>query len=307
MKYAGIVRHLRDQDDSYTSSRCVFEMCADSGAHIELSREPPPNTFEKIFIIKGSPQQIHHAQHLIRIKVWLWPVTVCSCDHVALFRFFHRFGEKGLNRRGQESVGRGREDANAAVATIDGAGNQQNDEGKAVCAQQYYGQQSQQNMTYPPGAYTMHYQQPGAQQQPLSQSAQFTSTPTVIPHTVLAENRRRDEGKAVCAQQYYGQQSQQNMTYPPGAYTMHYQQPGAQQQPLSQSAQFTTTPTVNPHTGQPDYSAQWAEYYRSIGMHDQATAIENHLRINAASATALRSFAQSVQPSQQIELPWFVD
>ncbi|VDM46938.1 unnamed protein product [Toxocara canis] len=90
------------------------------------------------------------------------------------------------------------------------------------------------------------------------------------------------------------------MTYPPGAYTMHYQQPGAQQQPLSQSAQFTTTPTVNPHTGQPDYSAQWAEYYRSIGMHDQATAIENHLRINAASATALQSFAQSVQPSQQI-------
>ncbi|VDM46937.1 unnamed protein product [Toxocara canis] len=54
---------------SVATVRNSNDMCADSGAHIELSREPPPNTFEKIFIIKGSPQQIHHAQHLIRIKV----------------------------------------------------------------------------------------------------------------------------------------------------------------------------------------------------------------------------------------------
>ncbi|CAD6211829.1 GSCOCG00003853001-RA-CDS [Cotesia congregata] len=31
---------------------------------------------------------------------------------------------------------------------------------------------------------------------------------------------------------------------------------------------------INPQTGQPDYSAQWAEYYRSLGMHREAELIE---------------------------------
>ena len=31
---------------------------------------------------------------------------------------------------------------------------------------------------------------------------------------------------------------------------------------------------VNPQTGQADYSAQWAEYYRSMGMVKEAEAIE---------------------------------
>lgn len=30
---------------------------------------------------------------------------------------------------------------------------------------------------------------------------------------------------------------------------------------------------MNPSTGQPDYSLQWAEYYRSLGMHREAEAI----------------------------------
>lgn len=33
---------------------------------------------------------------------------------------------------------------------------------------------------------------------------------------------------------------------------------------------------VNPQTGQMDYSAAWAEYYRQQGMYQQAQAITQH-------------------------------
>lgn len=36
--------------------------------------------------------------------------------------------------------------------------------------------------------------------------------------------------------------------------------------------------SVNPATGQPDYSLQWAEYYRSLGMHREAEMIEQQVR-----------------------------
>ncbi|KHN72138.1 Far upstream element-binding protein 1 [Toxocara canis] len=215
----------------------VKQLCADSGAHIELSREPPPNPFEKIFIIRGSPQQIHHAQHLIRIKVGDIPPDTP----------LPQFEQGSASGRGDvydlaQNVG-----SNASR----GYGGGTTHLGAAV-AGQWTGQWN-----------------------------------------VGVGNQLSDASQAACAQQCYGQQSQQHMGYPPSAYTMQYQQP------LFQSAHFTTASTVNPHTGQPDYSAQWAEYYRSIGMHDQAAAIENHLKMNAVSATAVRSFVQSAEPSQQ--------
>lgn len=48
----------------------------------------------------------------------------------------------------------------------------------------------------------------------------------------------------------------------PGGYQQ--QQWGAQQ-PTEQVAPQPQQVSVNPSTGQPDYSLQWAEYYRSLG------------------------------------------
>ena len=40
---------------------------------------------------------------------------------------------------------------------------------------------------------------------------------------------------------------------------------------------------MNPQAGQPDYSAQWAEYYRNMGMMREAEAIEQQSKLKAAA------------------------
>lgn len=49
-----------------------------SGAHVELQRNPPPNTDPgvRIFTIRGVPQQIELARHLIDEKVGVSPISV---------------------------------------------------------------------------------------------------------------------------------------------------------------------------------------------------------------------------------------
>ena len=52
---------------------------------------------------------------------------------------------------------------------------------------------------------------------------------------------------------------------------------------LSIELTLTSTAGVNPQTGQPDYSAQWVEYYRSMGMTREAEAIEQQMRVRQLS------------------------
>ena len=44
-------------------------------------------------------------------------------------------------------------------------------------------------------------------------------------------------------------------------------------------------PTINPQTGQPDYSAAWAEYYRRQGMHEYADMILRQAQAGGQAAT----------------------
>lgn len=114
-------------------------------------------------------------------------------------------------------------------------------------------------------------------------------------------------GRNGSAAAYGAQQQQQYMGYGQGqqagqqdpnvsaAWAAYYQQYAAygaagQQQPTGaaavagqpQAAATTAQPSVNPSTGQADYSQAWVEYYRSLGMYEQADAI---LKQNTAAAT----------------------
>ena len=47
---------------------------------------------------------------------------------------------------------------------------------------------------------------------------------------------------------------------------------------------FKGSVPVNPQTGQPDYTAQWIQYYRSIGAMKDAEALEEQLKVNKVMA-----------------------
>lgn len=51
-----------------------------------------------------------------------------------------------------------------------------------------------------------------------------------------------------------------------------------QSQPQQQQQQVGGQMQISAAGGQPDYSKQWAEYYRSIGKIDEAEAIENQIK-----------------------------
>jgi len=50
-------------------------------------------------------------------------------------------------------------------------------------------------------------------------------------------------------------------------------------------------PAINPATGQPDYSAQWADYYRSLGMTKEAEMIEGQMPAAPQQAPAAAAAA----------------
>lgn len=189
-------------------------ICSESMAHVELSRDPPPNAQEKIFVIKGTPYQIHVAQHLIRIKVGDIPPGTPTPPFPGLPQPQFQQFQGGSDQFQQQWP------ANGGYV-----GNQD-----PAWPGQFYGQQQ-------PGFV------PGGGQ------PQFAS-----------------------AGQPFQQAAPQSMMQPGGA-QQHAPQPQGGGQPAQGPA-----PVINRTTGQPDYSAQWAEYYRSVGMHNEAAMIERQMK-----------------------------
>ncbi|KAL1456726.1 hypothetical protein WDU94_001430 [Cyamophila willieti] len=90
-----------------------------------------------------------------------------------------------------------------------------------------------------------------------------------------------------------------------------YGGPGPQsqpQQPWQQPNQPDPAPAqapvqVNPQTGQPDYSAQWAEYYRSLGMHREAEVIEQTAQIQKEQQSGIQRPGGPAAPAQPQPAP----
>ncbi|CAD6189421.1 unnamed protein product [Caenorhabditis auriculariae] len=189
----------------------IRQINAESGAHCELSAEPAKNTHEKVFIIKGTPYQIHHAQHIIRIKV----------------------GDV------------------------------------------------QPNTPVPP------FQQAGAANGAFPVAPQYAAPYTAQPVQGGQWNAVPAEGGWNSGGVFYGNPA--GATHAAPYANAQYQQPQtvahAHAQPAA-GVQINSQPAINPQTGQPDYSAQWAEYYRSVGLHEQAAMVENQMKQTAARGGA---------------------
>lgn len=186
-----------------------------SGAHVEIAKGAPPNLHEKIFIIRGNPQQIEHAKQLISERVGALPPG--------------QSGQPG----GPSSQG-------------------------------------------PPGQFQPQYPQQFPQPAPGQAYAApgwgnayqpWPSQPAAAGVTVATSDPTKAAADA-------------NAAAWAAYYTHYYQQPGQPQptqiQPQPQAQPQPQQPNVS--GAQPDYSAAWVEYYRSLGMFKEADMIEQQAR-----------------------------
>jgi far upstream element-binding protein len=245
----------------------VKQIEAESKARVELCRDPPANEAEKVIIIKGTPEAIHHAKHLIRIKVGdILPGTALPpFDPVAS-------GAIG------DRAGGGPGCVTGSVAGQSSVGGPSNSGGGGAWPGSFMS--SSQTSLY-------NYGTPADQASQGASSANGTSgTPgagqeaTAAWAAYYAQYYAAMYAAAQQPQQAGGQQQPQQ---PASAAPVPNSTPGGPQaqQPVQMSAQCQ--PIIDPISGQPDYSAQWAQYYRLMGMHDQATLMEQRAAAAAAA------------------------
>jgi hypothetical protein len=67
-----------------TGGETIKQINQQTGAHCELDRRPPPNPAEKVFVIRGSPDQIEQAKRIISEKIGMVCSNFCSLHNVKI-------------------------------------------------------------------------------------------------------------------------------------------------------------------------------------------------------------------------------
>jgi far upstream element-binding protein len=253
----------------------IKQISGETGAHVELSRDAPPNPNEKVFVIRGTPYQIHHVQHIIRIKVGdIAPGTPLPPFHTGSVTATLTAAPVAAplttvgNPYGPTSHPQTFNAAPAQQVQDPSVWNQYYNQQQAGFAAATANAAPQQ--TFANAAAQQHYQpMPGAMNTAVSQTPQL--------HPQVQQHHQAHQ-----MQQHAMAQPQQQISLqgaPTNAASMN-------------NAGGGSAPAINPQTGQPDYSVQWAEYYRTMGMHSQAEIIEQQIKQN-------RSVVQQ-HPQQQL-------
>ncbi|OQR77320.1 far upstream element-binding protein 3-like [Tropilaelaps mercedesae] len=233
-----------------------------SGAYIELSRVGGHAATEKFFTIRGTPQSIEVAQQLISEKIG-------------------SAGNSGPPGSGMMTGG----GANANGST---PGGYQPGYGSQTSYAAQGGGQYGGAVATAPGQSA--WGQPGPYQAPTAANgtAQWGQPSTAAtPNGDLSKPQDNSTAWAAFYHQYY---QQPGGAHPGGAPTAA----GGGSAAANPSAPPSTGPS-----GQPDYSQAWIDYYRQLGMFQEAELIERQTRGGAQANPA----AQQPQPQPQAGAP----
>ncbi|CAE1318328.1 FUBP [Acanthosepion pharaonis] len=251
----------------------IREIIRQSGAHVELQRQPPPNPNEKIFNVRAtsSPGPNGPAGPGAPGAPGAPPAPGGPGPHAP-------GAPSGPNAPGVPPAGAGYDQyGQYTQPSQQPPAGQQAYGGQAWGAayQQGYPQQQQQadpnkqaqdaNAAAWAAYYAQYYAQYGQygqyQAQQGAQAAPQQPGQPAGPGAPQQPQLQQPQQQQPPQQQPQQQQPQQQVA-PQQAQQQATQQPQQQQQPA-----------INPQTGQPDYSAAWAEYYRQQGMHYHANMI----------------------------------
>ncbi|XP_063237832.1 far upstream element-binding protein 2 isoform X2 [Bacillus rossius redtenbacheri] len=196
-----------------------------TGAHCELDRRPSANPAEKIFVIRGAPDQIEQAKRIISEKIGM-----------SLMQPPGPGGPPAQYPMGQGPPG--------------GQG-----------PPQHFAPQGWGGGGYQPWQNQQHPNDPNAPGGGGGGQVQVNPATGQPDYSIQWAEYYRSLGMHREAEMIEQQAKQAMQPQQP--------QPAAPQQPQ---------PAAATQNGQPDYSAQWAEYYRSIGKIKEAEAIEAQMK-----------------------------
>uniref|UniRef100_A0A0B6ZGD1 K Homology domain-containing protein n=3 Tax=Arion vulgaris TaxID=1028688 RepID=A0A0B6ZGD1_9EUPU len=240
----------------------IREINRQSGAHVELDRNPPPNLNEKLFNIRGNPGQIQHAIQLIQEKT----------------------GQQGgLNDQMRMGPGGGPSGMMGGPGGPNGPpgghGPQGGPSGPGPQSQGY-------------DQFGGHFGQPNQQPQQQYGGAPQTwnAYGNQYPQQNITNKQPSDVNAAQWAAYYYATYGQGQPGQQPAAQhqpAAPQPQPMPQQQPTqtnyAQPSELRINHTINPVTGQPDYSQAWIEYYRAQNMPNEAQMVIQQVQSQAAA------------------------